>query len=430
MNNELLKEHILRQLKQPDWEGFLNKELLGSRVDILWLFADWVKEGQFIEEAMRVAEIYATDPNPEPDYDHLNEKIAKGGDIRNIYTVRGTVPWLLQKIIATLKTEYYPRALSVIEQLTDDESLYVREQVPAALSSLTVNVQAKQNKDGTLFNFEDADKARAISLAWKLLRKNEEFPRVLEHVINVFDRLRNTLTEAEAKEFLTILFYDSKGELRPDYLTEHAAPYVFFFAEYRSEFDKDFKGEWFRNFLKKLIQDSNLEIPQAPRLKTTLIWITWKQLEGENKESYELFKKYIPLFFEGKFHDEPVGQFEFLAENVLRIAPQEGVQLYKQMLEYLKGGLSHLKNDRRIWLSGTQEIIETIAKTSPGNLPEVLAEIEKLLYLGAYVGEVQKIFSVYQLAPENQRSALKTLATDMYERIKQRYPDNFYPNLL
>jgi hypothetical protein len=400
-----------------------------SKFDIIWILADLVQEGQFVEKALRVAELYARDPDPVPGFDNLNEKIEKGEDINNIYTIRGSVPWLLQKIVATFKTEYYQRVLSVLEELASDESLYVRQQVPAALSGLTINMYAKQNKDGTPFGFTDADKSRAVALAWKMLRDNTKYPRVLESVVGVFDKPRITLTEAQAQELLSTIFYDASGVLRPDYLTEHATPYALFFAEYRPKFDAAFHGEWFRDFLKKLIKDSSSDVPQAPRLKTTLIWITWKQLE-ENGENYELFKKYIPLFFEGKFQYEPVGQFEFLVEAVLRIAPGDGVQFTRQMLEYLEGGMSHLEKERRVWLNGIQEIVEKIAEVAPDSLIDILTHVEKITYLGAYVGDWPRIFASYKLAPEDRRKELEAPAAAIYERIKRGYPNsNLPPNL-
>jgi hypothetical protein len=421
---DILKKRVLRELEDPDWENLLGKEY--GKFDIIWILADLVQEGQFVEKALRVAELYTHDPDPAPGFDNLNEKIEKGEDISNIYTVRGSVPWLLQKIVATFKTEYYPRVLNVLEELAGDESLYVRQQVPAALSALTINMYAKKNQDGTPFGFTDADKSRAVSLAWKMLRENTNYPRVLESVVGVFDKPRITLVEEQAQELLNTIFYDAGGILRPDYLTEHAAPYALFFAEYRPKFDAAFHGEWFRDFLKKLIKDSNSDVSQAPRLKTTLIWITWKQLE-ENPENYELFKKYIHSFFEGKFQYEPVGQFEFLVEAVLRIAPKDGVQLTRQMLEYLESGMSHLEKERRVWLNGIQEIIEKIAEISPGDLIDILTHVEKIIYLGAYVGDWPRIFSAYKLAPEDRRKELEAPAAAIYERIKGRYPNANLP---
>ena len=84
---DILKKRILRELEDPDWENLLEKEY--SKFDIIWILADLVQEGQFVEKALRVAELYARDPDPVPGFDNLNEKIEKGEDINNIYTIRG-----------------------------------------------------------------------------------------------------------------------------------------------------------------------------------------------------------------------------------------------------------------------------------------------------------------------------------------------------
>ncbi len=52
-------------------------------------------------------------------------RIEEGEDPRLIYTVRGTVPWLLQTLIATLKTEYYPHILDIVEKLAIDPAPHV-----------------------------------------------------------------------------------------------------------------------------------------------------------------------------------------------------------------------------------------------------------------------------------------------------------------
>ncbi|HEX9058662.1 MAG TPA: hypothetical protein VF941_00620 [Clostridia bacterium] len=103
-----LKDIVLEQIKRidltkPDW----SKEILewrdqSTKTDIIWFLKELVEKGEYIRESLEIADLYSKDENPTPEYDNLNEKVLKGEETNIIYTVRGTVPWLLQIIIATL----------------------------------------------------------------------------------------------------------------------------------------------------------------------------------------------------------------------------------------------------------------------------------------------------------------------------------------
>ena len=313
----------------------------------------------------------------------MNKKIEEGEDPRLIYTVRGTVPWLLQILIATLRTEYYSRILDIVEKLALDSVYYVRQQATVALSLFAANIRAKQNKDGTPFDFKDEDKKRVLNLAFRMLNENRDFPRVLEYVANVFDKLR-LITEDQAKEVLTIFCYDKNGNINPEYLTSHVVPLVLFFAEFRKKYEPIFNNEWFQDFLKKFINDA-----KDYSLKSTLIWHTWRVIE-DDISNYSIVKAYIPLFFNNMADREPIGQMEFLINAVLKVSPQEGTELYQKFLEYLNNEFQITNHDNKIWFTHSEEIIRMI---DPSKIDRILVLLKELRQKGNYVGEENIIFS-------------------------------------
>jgi phosphodiesterase/alkaline phosphatase D-like protein len=102
------------------------------------------------------------------------------------------------------------------------------------------------------------------------------------------------------------------------------------------KFDPSFESGWFQEFFFTLIKDANIH---DARLKTTIVWNTWKVIQ-EDQENYKLVKKYIPLFFEGNFQDEPVAQFEFLINEVKKISSEDAKDLFKKEMKYLLRGLT------------------------------------------------------------------------------------------
>jgi len=418
------KDIVLQQIEKidllkPDWDKEISEwRDQSSRCDILWFLKDWVQEGKYIDIALAISEKFSYDPSPEAGYDHLNEKIEKGEDPRNIYTVRGTVPWLLQAIIGTFQTQHYGKILNIVERLADDSIFYVRQQATVPLSLFAANIRARQNKDGTPFNFTDEDRTRTFNLAFKMLRDNRHLPRVLEYVSNVFDKLRY-IDETLAKEVLTTLFYTKEGKLNPSYLVHHVAPFALFYAEFRKTYDSTFKNEWFQEFLLKAIRDSN---DSDPQLKSTFVWNTWKIIQ-DNPDYYILFKKYIPVFFEGNFEQEPVGQFEFLVKEVLKISPEDGVNLLKQELDYVLQGVIRSGGKKKVWFTTLQDTLDEVAKLKPKELLSIFSQLDNLLNNVVYIGDVKHILSLYKSVPDTERPALEKKSIEMFNRLKVMHPE-------
>ena len=415
------KEQVLEDLKNLDrsnldwFKPFTNNDASTKYSVIIWYLKELVEKNEFIAEIYAVSEVYASDPDPSLEEDNLNRKIEAGEEVRNIYTVRGTVSWLLTAIAATFKTEYYSGIISMLEKLASDPVYYVRIQATYPLTFFAGNIRARQHKDGTPFNFLDSDRQRVIDISFKMLREHRDLPRVLEGVTNIFEALRS-INEFQAKEVIECFFYNSKGEIQPEYITRQSVPLLIFFAEFRSSIGDGFDGRWFQDFALNLLR---LPEQEAPYLRSTFIWHTWNVIKS-NIEDYQKVKKYIPLFFGRKFEIQPLGQYDFLVQEVLKASPSDGVALFNTLLDYVLTWAPEYNIQQHAWLLTTQEIVKEIAKVSPNDLLDILRKITDIVSRGIYVGYLDVIYKSYLLVPNEEESlAMRPEILKLYETVKQ-----------
>lgn len=405
------KDELSKVLGQDGWEEELHRADNSPqvRIDIIWAAAELAKEKK-IHEAMKVARFYQFDPDPAVDgTDRFDKEVRAGEDARIITTVRGTLPWLLQHIIASLETAYYSEILDILEgraaddaeekklRLATGENLYVRQQATIALEILVANMNAIKNADGTPFDFGVENRRRTEALAFRMLRENRDHPRVLESLASVFNRMR-LLKEGPAQEVLEKFFYNSKGELNPGYLTEHAAPLAIYFAEFRELANDEFNSYWFKSFLKKLIREAD------ESLRSTLTWHFWRTLK-EDLKLYPKLRDYIPLLFENKQHHDFIGQLDFLIEVLVDNYPLEALNLLEKATERTYEGLrtgSLERFSRSFYFD--QHVVEKLNGIAPEKLAIVRKNIAALKQMGFYLGNLEALLPVAD--PHNEKSGL------------------------
>lgn len=418
---KLIQEEVLENLKKidfrdPKWMKPFTTDLDPVTIHniVIWYLKELVDKGEYVDEIFEIAKIYSVSEDPLI-VDDINEKIERGEEIRNIYTVRGTVCWLLTSIAATLKTEHYTEIISILEKLTTDPVYYVRIQATVPLSFFARNLRAQKNKDGKKFNFSGNDRQRVIDISLKMLQNHRNIPRVLEGVTNVFEAFR-AIDEARAKQVIDYSFFNSRGQIQPEYLTQKVIPLLLFYAEYRSENDPSFNGSWFQKLAVKL-----LEIPEikAPYLRSTFIWHTWKEIQL-NPNSYVKYKKYIPFFLHEDLEFQSLGQYDFLVKEVLRASPDDGVLLYQLELKHILKWVNKDNAMQHAWLLSADEIIEEIAKKAPNNLLGILEQLTEIVCRGVYISYLDRIFRSYQLVTDKEKGlSMREKILEMYSTIKK-----------
>jgi len=422
------KTKLVELFKKPNWENDLDNMAYaaGSKVELLWAAADLAKEG-YVHEVIKIARHYQFDPDPSLD-DECNKDVIKGEEYRAIVSVRGTLCWLLQNIVATLETSYYGEILDMLEgtesdtndrkklRLATGENLYVRQQATIPLDLLVANMLATKNKDGTPFNFGEENRIRTEALAFRMLKENKNYPRVLEYLANVFSRIRN-LDEAKAEHVLNTFFYKSRGALNPDYLVEHVAALAIYYAEFRETagLSGNFNSGWFKSFLKQLIRDS------SPRLNGSFIWLFWKTLK-DDISVFPKFKVYIPLFFEPPYQGEIIHQIEFLIETIFDKYQDDAIELLEKMLDYVQIILSKEKDKTNIWLS-FDAVVQKIAEKEPEKLIDLVNKVAIIWKRGGFIGDLNVIFKSYEKAPKEKQVKLKNQLQGIYKELASIKPD-------
>lgn len=419
---DAIKDRLLKLFEEQNWRDGFSDFYPSWGIDIIWIMSDFVKEGKYLPEAMWIAEYLVNNPDPTVD-DRANKDILDGKDSSSIVTVRGSLAWLINSILARLDASYYHRCINLLEQLGNDEVVYVRLQATYPLAGLAQNIRAERKPDGTPWGFAKEDKERALSLMFSMLDANRQYPRVMEGLTNVFEKLR-FLSEEQAMYVLRSFLYQKNDEFYPDYVTHNIAPVLIFFAEFRKDHTPEFNSKPFQELLAKVIRTS------SSRLKSTLVWHFWKTIENDPK-TYPRFKPYIPLLFEGDFQQEPLGQYEFLIEKILLQSPVDAVEYFKLELGYLKRALAKKleHEDWTLWFHHPEDIIDAVAEHDPHSLPAMLNVLKDIALRRGYVGDITKIFSSYKKARPDLQEQLSREITPMYEILRQFHLHNFRQDL-
>jgi hypothetical protein len=426
VNKEEFKIKLQNLFKTgSDWESGLDDIAYGSndKRELIWAANDLAKEG-YVSEAFKIAKYYAFAVDEEDMEQH--ELIESDEDVRYITSVRGGVCWLLATIVTKLETSYYSEILDLLEgkdsdsedlkklRLATGDNLYIRLQATRPLEVLAANMKAIKNTDGTPFDFGERNMQRTEALAFKMLDQNKNYPRVLEGLTTVFNRMRY-LKEVEAMNVLETFFYkESEGgkKLNPEYVLAQVDVLAIFYAEFRNQNDDTFKSYTFVSFLKRIITEGDSQ------LLTSIVWHFWQAIK-ENKEYFKKFEKYLPLVFKSKFNSSVVSQIDFLIETIIDTFPKEGVLLFEEVLSYVENGIEE-KQSVHTFLAYSEEILPKVLKIEPSMFSTYLGSLYKIWLKGVYIGEPTVVLTLYKQAPAEYSEDIKRVSKMIYEHMKQR----------
>lgn len=419
---ELIKQELIKLFGQNDWESKIDNFHSYSRIDIIWIMSDFVKEKQYVKEALQIAKVYVNDPDPKKD-DRTNMDLLEGKETNYIVTTRGSLCWLINAIVATLDSTYYSEIVDLLEKLTKDPVHYVRQQSTYPLAGLMLNIRAIQDNDKKPWGFTQQDKDRVVKLAFDMLSDNKDYPRVIDSLTQVFDK-RRFVDDKEAIFILNNLLYQKEKSFYPEYVLRDVAPLLIFFAE----FAKDHTPTFDNTEIQKLLEEVILSAPVG--MKTTVVWHMWKTIE-DNVDTYNRFKKYIDLFFKGEFAEESLTQYEFFIEKLMVKYPYDAVNFFLSEVEYIQRGLSKLKPEPggRMLFFNAQRLVESVAELRSERLYDVLWVIKEIVLRQRYVGNVPEIFSSYKKAPQNLQKELAQKIDPMVKEMEIKFPYLFSTKL-
>lgn len=285
-------------------------------------FAELLLENGLIDKAIKIVEIFVSDPDPylpedDPNSRDTNEhaRIERGEGDPTITSVRGWCAWVLMKSSTLKGRPYIDKIIDLVEKLTKDENYYVQHMACFALSQLA-NVRLT-HIEGKKELFLDSDKIKALKkakriekIAFDLLDRMAQYnskPKkaLAKSILSVFGAIRS-LNQDDALRFTTT-FHDN---FPPEAIGE-AAPLFIFFAEFRENAYKDW--EWkadglyddlaqfdstaFKKILENLAGSNNVEIRKQFAFKFSV-------LPDEGEELFDVSLKYLNIIADQEYDDD------------------------------------------------------------------------------------------------------------------------------
>ena len=284
-----------------------------TRERIVWHAVELVKSGQ-VEEGLWVSRQFRKDPDPpisnEPNVPgappSLHEQIKAGEHVAFISSVRGSVCWLLQRLVAHAEPDLFPQILAMVEELARDENLYVRQQATVPLSELARR-RWWTDTEGR-FLMDGACRIQTRNLAFEMLRDNRESPAILDSLGSVFDSLRD-VNETEAE-----LILDVFSTVKNCRWTNIFPALLIYFAAYRQDHFRELGRFDSGGFKKRLLAAMH----HGPReLRISLAWHFQNSFQGNVRpEEFAKLKEFVLEIPRGPYDKEVFFQFFVLTSSL------------------------------------------------------------------------------------------------------------------
>jgi hypothetical protein len=278
---------------------------------------------------------YPDDPDGTFNY---HQKIINGDSYMGITTVRGWIPWVLQKFINYSGRDYIPKILPTVEELLNDDNYYVRVQACIPLIELVKirhNVMPKNNEERFL-DFKIAQEIERISFKSLEYEENQRLSMFMEHLSLVFSYMRS-LDEKQAMHMFKI-FIGLKDTLHFKQETEEntkvsayekiinkISSTLVFYAEFRKDIFNDerykyiYKDNWnslksfnvkpFKQLLINLLKNSSSGI------RSGFAWQFYDAVK-QFEVNFEVAFKYIKILVKNFDHDVFRNIYIFIESNI------------------------------------------------------------------------------------------------------------------
>ena len=278
---------------------------------------------------------YSDDPDGTFNY---HQKIIEGEDKLGITTVRGRIPWVLQKFTSFYGREYISRIVPIVENLLNDDNYYVRVQACVPLIELVKSRHnvIPGNKNERFLDIKIAKEIERIAFASLDDKKNQRLRIFMEylalvfiymisldekqamHMFKVFIDLKDALhfkegieekTKVSAYEDIidkitsTLVFY---AEFRKNAFISEKYKYI-----YLDNWDnlKKFDNEPFKQLLLDLLKNSSAGI------RSGFAWWFYITVK-KSKINFDIAFKYIKILVENYDHDIFRNIYMFIESNI------------------------------------------------------------------------------------------------------------------
>ena len=402
-------------------------------------FAEKMMETGQLNEAMELVYIFLNDPDPsienysdDPEGTfNYHQKIKDGEDPIIISTVRGWIPFVLQKAIKVKGAYLMPEIIDITERLLKDENYYVRFQALILLSGLAQNRHTvlPPGMKKRFMTFKNAQRIEDMAFTFLENDENRKMKPLMERMFYCFNFMRD-LDEVQAKRLIS-----SAHQLEYGDEIDHLSSLYLFFAEFRKgSFKKvpslgkrlskklsNFDDTYFKEVLKEEVLNGK------KGTRRHLAWQFWQLVKKDaDKDNYEdnfnISYKYLLLLAENYDHDAFEMLFHFIDDN-LEKKPDEVLALWKIAAKSEKKYLIENEDDityhHNYWDKlHTADILLFILNRQ--GVDEFLSSLEIML---SYPAKLQGIHN-----PQGLYDALKLIEDDRAKLLREKFEDN-YPHV-
>lgn len=433
----LILEYLKYQLgdKKPEAFNYV-KSVTNLTGDINWLADNGAKENlimcgdellkkDLLDDAMWIVRQLHDDKNPKADGSNddndpkgeynYHTRILRGENDNIITTVRGHLCWLMTKIVAKNKPEYYAEIIEIMSRYLKEDNLYIRAQVSHIMEVLWSNRLAIKNRDESPFVWKKEERVFVRQLVLNTVRSNCSYPRIMHSLLHVFN-INRDLNETEAEEMLKLFLRTNNNDILHD-----LAAYIVYFAFFREKDSQYYGGAFNPKFFIALLKEQIKN--GASSMRHSLAWHLWKLLTDKILP-YEALKEYFPLFLEGKHAHEAISKLTLIIEALSAIAPNDAINLFERALESFEHYLSANPKDGYLdFIDGAEEILPILAK-EPKRLITAIRRLKNIRVMKTqiYIGNIQTLFASYQLVSSEHREETKIELKFIYDELKAAIP--------
>jgi hypothetical protein len=365
---------------------------------------------------LKIVERFINDPDPGNENDpndatgqfNYHKQILDEKDPGVITSVRGYIPWALQRIVRVGIEDGLDEVIGLTKILNKDKNLYVRLQSCVALTRLA-QMRLSQTADGNSFMSEDQTH-QIEEAAFQMLNDPENKHVALQVAMaHVFIQMR-CIDFGQATEAVSY-FIEADFEALQSYLST-----IIYFAELSGDFSEEQKLT-FRTSLFRLIKRDS-------PTRSAISWHMWSlsKAKGPDGETYlNKTLKYLREIVDKYDQDAFRSVYAVIKNNLKNSYYQNGLlSIYKKCIEtefeYLNTHPNYPKKVSAPYYRNS-EILCTIFSLSKEDFIYIFKMLSRYPR-ESYIGDITNIVDLLFKMPKSLQNDVR----DIFENLVARYP--------
>jgi hypothetical protein len=256
-----------------------------------------------------------------------------------------------------------------------------------------------------------------------LVAKYSRYPALAKFLINIFDFFKDLTTE-EAKFILDNLINSDEGF--------RLLVYYAFYREKHYKKDSDIGKvmgkinpgifSYSSTYAKDKLNEVSLDKENKyAKLRSHLAWQCWRILDESPKE-FEQLEQLLDNLFKSPYNKETFSNLFHIIEEKYG---DQAKQCHVWLMDYIRKMFDYVVDDdkgRKTWTSMDQ-VINKVADNKPEDLPTILESLTKIWLKGAYIGDLNVIFTAYQnIKDNNLKQQVKQFSQKLHKEIQAANP--------